>query len=381
MKMNSICAILNLTEDETALYPLTRVRPIASLPFASRYRLVDFNLSSISHAEIKSVGMFIAGSGRSIYDHIRSGSIWDLESGLAGGIFTYSQQLLKAIQEQNGDAPDFYMNHKEFITRSKGEYVIVMGSKILANVDIKAIMQHHLAKDGALTVVYKTVPRSFLENRPDEKVLKIDRDEYLVRLTDAKDAPEDLERLAMSMNMYFMRADKMLELIQRAEAEDVQLDSDKLVEHYMPEYQINTYEYTGYMANIDSIPAYFNANMEMLEKNKFSSLFHGSQNVITKVKNGAPTYYSKEAHVKNAQFATGCFVEGTVEDSLIFRKVNIAKGAEVRKSIIMQGAEIGEGAILEYCILDKNVTIGPGVTLKGTKDNIVVIEKNKTLTV
>ena len=92
-------------------------------------------------------------------------------------------------------------------------------------------------------------------------------------------------------------------------------------------------------------------------------------------------YYSKEAHVKNAQFATGCFVEGTVEDSLIFRKVNIAKGAEVRKSIIMQGAEIGEGAILEYCILDKNVTIGPGVTLKGTKDNIVVIEKNKTLTV
>lgn len=183
------------------------------------------------------------------------------------------------------------------------------------------------------------------------------------------------------MNMYFMRADKMLELIQRAEAEDVQLDSDKLIEHYMPEYQINTYEYTGYMANIDSIPAYFNANMEMLEKNKFSSLFHGSQNVITKVKNGAPTYYSKEAHVKNAQFATGCFVEGTVEDSLIFRKVNIAKGAEVRKSIIMQGAEIGEGAILEYCILDKNVTIGPGVTLKGTKDNIVVIEKNKTLTV
>lgn len=264
MKMNSICAILNLTEDETALYPLTRVRPIASLPFASRYRLVDFNLSSISHVEIKSVGMFIAGSGRSIYDHIRSGSIWDLESGLAGGIFTYSQQLLKAIQEQNGDAPDFYMNHKEFITRSKGEYVIVMGSKILANVDIKAIMQHHLAKDGALTVVYKTVPRSFLENRPDEKVLKIDRDEYLVRLTDAKDAPEDLERLAISMNMYFMRADKMLELIQRTEAEDVQLDSDKLIEHYMPEYQINTYEYTGYMANIDSIPAYFNANMEML---------------------------------------------------------------------------------------------------------------------
>lgn len=381
MKMNSICAILNLTEDETTLKPLTQARPIASLPFASRYRLIDFNLSSISHAEIKTVGMFIAGSGRSIYDHIRSGSIWDLESGLAGGIFTYSQQLLKAVQEHNGDDMDFYMNHKEFITRSKSEYVIVMGSKILANVDIKAIMQHHLAKDGDITVVYKTVPKSFLENRLNEKVLKIDRDEYLLHLTDAQNAPENLERLAMSMNMYFLRADKMLELIQRAELEGVQLDSDKLIEHYLPEYQINTYEYTGYMANIDSIPAYFNANMEMLEKNKFSALFHGSQNVITKVKNGAPTYYAKGAHVKNAQFATGCVIEGTVADSLIFRKVTIAKDAEVRNSIIMQGAQIGEGAILEYCILDKNVTVGPGVTLKGTKDNLVVIEKNKTLTV
>lgn len=93
MKMNSICAILNLTEDEKALKPLTQARPIASLPFANRYRLIDFNLSSISHAEINSVGIFIAGSGRSIYDHIRSGSVWNLESGLTGGIFTYSPTI------------------------------------------------------------------------------------------------------------------------------------------------------------------------------------------------------------------------------------------------------------------------------------------------
>lgn len=381
MKMNRICAILNLTEDETALKPLTRIRPIASLPFASRYRLIDFNLSSISHAEIKSVGMFIAGSGRSIYDHIRSGSVWNLESGLTGGIFTYSQQMLKAVQERNGDALDFYMNHKEFIDRSQAEYVVIMGSKIVANIDIKAVMQHHLAKDGDVTVLYKSVPKAFLENRPHEKVLQIDRDEYLLHLVDAKDATSELDRFAMSMNMYFMRADKMLELIQRAELEGLNLDADKLIEHYLPEYQVNTYEYTGYLANIDSIPAYFNANMEMLEKNKFSALFHGSQNVITKVKNGAPTYYSKAAHVKNAQFATGCVIEGTVVDSLIHRKVTIAKAAEVRNSIIMQGSNIGEGAVLEYCILDKNVTIGPGVTLKGTKDNLVVIEKNKTITV
>lgn len=381
MKMNSIGAILNLTEDHRALKPLTRLRPIAALPFACRYRVIDFNLSSISHAEIDSVGMFIAESGRSIYDHIRSGAVWNLESGLRGGIFTYSQQLLKAVQERNGDPYDPYMNHKEFIERSKAEYVIVMGSEIIANVDIKAVMQHHLAKDGDITILYKSVPKEFVAKRPTEKLLKVDREEHLVHLTDVSKAVIETERVALNMNMYFMRADKMMELIQRATEEGFYADSNQLIEYYLSDNQVSAYEYTGYLADISTIEDYYNANMEMLEKNKFTALFQGSHNIITKVKNGAPTYYSKEAKVKNAQFATGCFIEGTVEESLVFRKVNIHKGAEVRKSIIMQGSEIGEGAILEYCILDKNVKIGPGVNLKGTKDNLIVIEKNKTVTV
>ena len=71
MVKNKLCAILNLTEDDQLLKPLTQNRPIAALPFADRYRVIDFALSSICHAEIDSVALFIAESGRSIYDHIR----------------------------------------------------------------------------------------------------------------------------------------------------------------------------------------------------------------------------------------------------------------------------------------------------------------------
>ena len=84
--------------------------------------------------------------------------------------------------------------------------------------------------------------------------------------------------------------------------------------------------------------------------------------------------------MKRSLLATGSYISGTIENSLIFRKVNVGKDAEIRDSIIMQGSKIGEGAILEYCILDKNVTIEPGVILKGSIDNLIVIEKNKTVT-
>ena len=72
MVKNKLCAILNLTEDDKALKPLTNTRPIAGLPFANRYRIIDFMLSDICYAEIDSVALFIAESGRSIYDLIRA---------------------------------------------------------------------------------------------------------------------------------------------------------------------------------------------------------------------------------------------------------------------------------------------------------------------
>ncbi|WP_445659399.1 hypothetical protein [Aerococcus urinae] len=90
MVQNKVCAILNLTENDNDLYPLTKQRPIAMLPFACRYRLLDFALSSITYANMRSAALFIGRSGRSVYDHIRSGKPWDLDT-YRGGIFTFSQ--------------------------------------------------------------------------------------------------------------------------------------------------------------------------------------------------------------------------------------------------------------------------------------------------
>lgn len=383
MRMNSMCAIMSLTDSSSKdLYPLTRLRPVAALPVAGRYRAIDFQLSSISHAGIDSVGIFIGGSGRSIYDHIRSGSAWGLESKLRGGIFTFSQTYLKQVMgDESFDENNFYVNHKEFLKKSLAKYVVVSGGKIVAKVDLQDVLDFHLANDGDVTLIYKNVPVEKVKNHPYEKVAVLEQDNKLQRLISSLDWNYPDEMVAHSLNMYLLPVKTLLDIIERADKEGIRMDIDRLVGYYLQFFNVNAYEYTGPMENLDSIEAYYRANMNLLDKEHYDEVFHQGQQIITKAKSEAPTYYYESAQVRRSLFATGCTISGVVENSLVFRKVLVAEKAEIRDSIIMQGCKIGEGAVLEYCILDKNVTVEPGVVLKGTKDQLVVVEKNKTVTV
>lgn len=135
------------------------------------------------------------------------------------------------------------------------------------------------------------------------------------------------------------------------------------------------FEYTGYLANISSVKSYYDANMDMLDSQKFYSLLYSNQKVYTKVKNEEATYFAANSTVKNAQFASGSIVKGTVEHSIISRTCYIADNSRVANSIVFPKVTIGEGAVVENAILDKNVKIAPGVTIRGTADKPIVIAK------
>ena len=101
MKTNQqLCAVLNLDESEPQLMPLTKIRAVAALPFGSRYRLIDFPLSSLYSAEVNSVAMFVRGSARALMDHVRSGYPWGMESTVGGGLFIHSGAEIKEALER-----------------------------------------------------------------------------------------------------------------------------------------------------------------------------------------------------------------------------------------------------------------------------------------
>lgn len=380
MVKNKISAILNLTEDSSRLYPLTQNRPIAALPFAGRYRLIDFLLSDISYAGIDSVALFIGESGRSIYDHIRSGSSWHLSSLVRGGIFTFSHQDWKRTHVEGESDDSFYDNHKQFIQRSQSGYVFVSGSKVVANIDIRSIHHSHLRVDRDITGVYKRAHRSeFLEEKTDLPSIFFDEENNIEKLT-LETVVDGSEYINVGLNMFLISSEKLLEIIDRGIEDRVYLELDDLIEHYIDDYSLYPYEYTGFVANVDSIEKYFKANMDMLDRAKYNSLFETSIPILTKSKHGVPAYYAPQSQVRNSFVGTDSMIKGEVKNSLLNRRVVIDDDVVIHNSILLQGSNIGEGARIEYAILDKNTVVDPGVSIIGSPDDIVVIAKNSHIT-
>lgn len=140
------------------------------------------------------------------------------------------------------------------------------------------------------------------------------------------------------------------------------------------------YEYTGYLSNIHSVKSYYDANLDMLDSQKFYNLFAPNHKVYTKVKNEEPTYYAENSLVKRSQFASGSIVRGHVENSVISRNTEIEEGATVLNSIIFPRVHISQNASVEFAIVDKGVEIAEGVTVRGTENNPIVLAKGTVVT-
>lgn len=375
---NRIAPILNLVEHEDKLKPLTNRRPVASLPFACRYRLVDFPFSSLYNAEAESAALFISGSGHSLYDHIRSGSTWGLDSLAGGGVFTHSQVKLKSDRSTESKHDRFYYeDHYNYVTRARADYVVMMGSAFLSNIQIESLMHFHEDKDSQVTVVYKKVNRDELSSDTVYSALDLGDEEDcdISGVTAIADVQED--RFNLNMETMILSKKTFLDYLYRAKQADLDINVNNFIQFSLESgCSVYGYEYTGYLKVIEDIKSYYDANMDMLDEDNFNSLFYRADPVRTRSKNSAPTYYGQSAVIENAQFANDCEVYGTVKNSLVFRKVTIAENAHIEDSIIMQDSCIEEGAYLKHVILDKHVYVKKGARLEGTAENPIVIAKD-----
>ena len=142
--------------------------------------------------------------------------------------------------------------------------------------------------------------------------------------------------------------------------------------------KIYGYKFDGYYAGMASLSAYFKANMDMLDKNIRDELF-GARDIYTKVRDSAPSKYMNGCAVKNSLISDGCYIEGTVENSILFRGVKVGKGSVVKNSVLMQDTVVGSSVRLDCVITDKNVVIRDRRNLAGCEELPYYIAKGKML--
>lgn len=366
--MKQVVGIINLQEGNSLIRELAATRAVEALPFAGRYRLVDFAISNMVNSGISAVGLVLPDFSRAVLDHIRSGKDWDLARRRDG--LTYLPAALPDNDSRKGDLKDIYAN-LDFAELSGRQYVLLTNASYIYNIDFENVLDFHKKSSADITMIYT---KAKVDREGKSVVIETSTNGIV---TDLAEVPSIKEGQKDVMGAYLMPVPTFAYLVRSTYergGQDFLLDA--LIRH-AHEFKISAYKHEGYVAHINSTMEYYEANRDCLKPEVWEELFmNNDRPIFTKVKDEVPVQYKETASVKNSLIANGCEILGTVENSIIFRGVIVGKGAVVKDSILMQRCDVQEGARVENVICDKNVIITKNRWLKGAENYPYIVTKN-----
>lgn len=366
MRNNNVLGIVFSSMHDEVLTGLTAIRPLGSVPFAGRYRLIDFPLSNLVNAGISKVGIITQNNYQSLMDHIGSGKSWDLSRKNEGLFFlppfTISNELYEGRIASLMDIRPFFKNARE-------EYVILSDCHVVGNIDFDSLLKKHIASSADITVACR---HGYAPRINNNLIMWMNAENRVIDIVIGQRPAAECD---YGVGLYVMRKDFLMRMLDAAASRNqMHFERDILLRH-MGEIRICGYRLPEYTIVISSLGSYFKASMEMLSAQVRQALFQPGRSIYTKVRDAAPAIYGLHASVSNSLVADGCFVEGTVRNSILFRDVRIARNAVVENSIVMQGAVICEKTSLNCAILDKDVVVKSGRVLSGADDYPLFISK------
>ena len=363
---------------DTLMPELANERLMASIPFASRYRMIDFVLSSMVNSGIDNVSLIVRKNYLSLLDHLGSGREWDLTR-KNGGLNIVPPFSMKTSKVYSGRV-DALISIVNFLKRQKEEYVVMSDANIAANIDFRAIIDAHIASGADVTVAYKKqgLPTSNLDAFAAEEELYYTLELDGTKVSKIKINEKGEGEHNVSMNIYVIRRTALIEMIADAYVKGYTYFERDILLPQLDTINVQAYEFTGYSAAFHDLRSYFKESMALLNQDNLDGLF-GPAPVYTKVRDDNPTRYVKGSKVKNTMAADGCVIEGEVENCVLFRGVKIEKGAVVKNCVLMQDTVVAAGATIEDVIADKDVTITAGTALKGTESFPIYIGKGQTV--
>ena len=353
---------------------LVNVRLMASIPFASRYRMVDFVLSSMANSGIDNISVIVKNNYHSLMDHLGSGREWDLVR-KHGGLNIFPPFMESDSRAYLGRAGAL-ANTLDFLRSQKEKYVVMTDSNIAVNFDFAKMIDAHIESGADITVAYseQELPANFLYHEANDRdhyyTLNINNGRVEKILINSKDKGVQ----NFSMNMYVIERELLIQLINEASLRGNEYFERDVLIPQLGKLNVQAYKYEGYLARITGMKSYFDENMKLLDDYNVDALFEGAP-IYTKIRDDNPTRYIDGAKVKNTMAADGCVIEGEVENCVLFRGVKIAKGAVVKNCVLMQDTVVEAGANVEYTITDKDVVITAGKELKGNDSFPVYIPK------
>lgn len=357
---------------------LVTERLMASIPFASRYRMCDFMISSMVHCGIDNISILVRKNYHSLMDHLGSGREWDLtrKNGGLNIVPPYAQKQVK-VYEGRIEALE---SIRGYLKKQTEKYVIMTDSNIAVNFDFNDLLHAHIESGADATVVYRKqeIPKPLIKQSTEALDLYYALGVNGDHVSKIYINPTEKGEMNFCLNIYVVERELLIRMIDDAFVHGYTSFVRDILERQIEHLDVRGYCYDGYVAEIHDMKSYFEENMKLLEEENLNALFFGNQ-IYTKIRDDNPTRYINGSKAKNVMVADGCVIEGEVENSILFRGVHIGKGAKVKNCVLMQDTVVEDNASVEYVITDKDVTITEGKSLTGNDSFQVFVAKGQTV--
>ncbi len=349
---------------------LVKQRTAASLPFAGRYRMIDFSLSSMMNAGIFDVGVIMQRDYQSLLDHLGSGKAWDMDRK------SHGLRILPPF-----GLPEFHHGNYSgtiealsavitYIEESRQNYIVLMLGSLCANIDLTDALKKHIASGVEITAICT-------EKNISSQHYKYVRGEdgFISEIRYSGDA----EGLT-AMECYIVNKKFLVDMVRNAMVmNQFRFHKEALADFFKDGGKMGVYMHEGYVSFIRTVDEYYQANKDLLKPENRKSLFPKDRPVKTKNNEITSTLYGEGADCRNSLIADNCWINGSVENSIIFPGVAISAGAKIKNSILMRACSVEEGVELNCVIADKNVQFSEGVTLVGSDRLPIVVPKGAVI--
>lgn len=351
-----------------ALGELTNKRNLAAMPVGGSYRAIDFAMSNLSNSGIKKVAIIGQHNTRSLSDHISSSKWWDFGRKKTGLFLLTPHMNSTETLDFKGTADAIYQN-LEFLKKSNQPYVVIVSGEQIYKIDFNKVIKYHEEKESDITIVCKDMKHYDLQ---DYGVMGLNDQNKMI---DFEEKPLDAQHTTASLGMYVIGRELLIHLLEELESEGRYSIVNDIIVRYRRKLRIYGYKFDGYWQTLKDIHSFYQVNMDFLNPEIRNMLFNTYPYIATKAKDEPPSKFNGNANIANSIISGGDIINGTVEKSVLFRRVFVGEDAVIRNSIIMEGCTIGRGAVIENAILDKQVYVSEGQRIIGSRNNIMVVQK------
>ncbi len=350
-------AIILAGGEGTRLATLTGKRAKPAVPFAGKYRIIDFTLSNCVNSGIFDVLVLTQYRPHSLNDHIGRGRPWDLDRSFTGGVQILQPYKGRYDTDWYAGTADAVAQNINFVRRGRPEYVLILSGDHIYQMDYDVMIQFHRDRKADLTLATIQVP---MDEASRYGIVDVDENYAITRfLEKPKNPPSNLANMGVYVFNYEVLEEMLIsDKVQKTSAHD--FGKDIIPRMIKEQKRVFAYPYGGYWIDVGTVDAYWEAHMDLLASPPSLNLNDRTWVIHTRSEERPPVRINSGATIRNSLITDGSVIaEGAlIENSVLSPGVYVGPNAVVRDCVILTDAYIEAGASVERSIVDKVAVIG-----------------------